>query len=118
VEPLRHSFQSFPFESNVFGMTRFPEKAKRDRLDPIAPAITVARDVCAENGLVFHLASDHEIMSQVWPNVAAHMWGSRYGIGFLEARTERGLTHNLTIEVGGGLALGRSRPYCATRPWY
>jgi hypothetical protein len=109
IKPLRHFFESFPFESNVFGMTRFPEKEKRDKLDPIAPAIEVAREACSAHGLTLHLASDHEIMPEVWANVAAHMWGSRYGIAFFEARTERGLNHNLTIEVGGCLTLGRKQ---------
>lgn len=44
-------------------------------------------------------------MPEVWDNVAAHMWGSRYGIAFFEETTKRNL--NLTIEVGGCLTLGR-----------
>lgn len=109
IKPLRHFFESFPFESNVFGMTRFPDKDKRNRLDPIAPAIEVAREACVEYGLTLHLASDNQIMPEVWANVAAHMWGSRYGIAFFERRTEGGLNHNLTIEVGGCLTLGRKQ---------
>lgn len=109
VLPLRRFFEEFPFEENVFGMTRFPSKEDKDKLDPISPAIDVARDACSKRGLRFHLASDQEIMPEVWKNVAAHMWGSRYGIAFFEKRTERGLNHNLTIEVGGCLTLGRKQ---------
>lgn len=107
ILPLRSFFEAFPFESNVFGMTRFPGKDDRSKLDPIAPAIDAARAACSEHSLNFHLASDQQIMPEVWDNVAAHMWGSRYGIAFFEKRTKRGLNHNLTIEVGGCLTLGR-----------
>jgi hypothetical protein len=109
ILPLRSFFEEFPFESNVFGMTRFPGKDDKSKLDPIAPAIEAARAACSEHGLNFHLASDREIMPKVWDNVAAHMWGSRYGIAFFETRTKRGLNHNLTIEVGGCLTLGRKQ---------
>jgi hypothetical protein len=109
ILPLRSFFEEFSFESNVFGMTRFPGKDDKNKLDPIAPAIEAARAACAEHGLNFHLASDQQIMPEVWNNVAAHMWGSRYGIAFFEKRTKRGLNHNLTIEVGGCLTLGRKQ---------
>lgn len=90
-------------------MTRFPGKDDKSKLDPIAPAIEAARAACSEHGLNFHLASDQQIMPEVWDNVAAYMWGSRYGIAFFEKRTNRGLNHNLTIEVGGCLTLGRKQ---------
>jgi hypothetical protein len=109
ILPLRSFFEEFPFESNVFGMTRFPAKDDKRKLDPIAPAVEAARAACSAHGLNFHLASDQEIMPKVWDNVAAHMWGSRYGIAFFEKRTKRGLNHNLTIEVGGCLTLGRKQ---------
>lgn len=107
VQPLRRFFDQFPFETNVFGMTRFPDPEEKNKLDPIAEAIDVVRTACQEQGLHFHLASDRKIMPEVWANVAAHMWGCRYGVAFFEAPTERGLNHNLTIEVGSCLALGR-----------
>lgn len=107
ILPLCRFVDDFPFESNVFGMTRFPGKDDKNKLDPIAPAIEAARTACSAHGLNFHLASDQQIMPEVWDNVAAHMWGSRYGVAFFEKRTKRGLNHNLTIEVGGCLTLGR-----------
>lgn len=107
IQPLRRFFDQFPFESNVFGMTRFPDPEEKDKLDPIGDAIEVTRAACLERGLHLHLASDRRIMPEVWSNVAAHMWGCRYGIAFFERRTDRGLNHNLTIEVGSCLALGR-----------
>lgn len=105
--PLHEFLTEFPFERNVFGMTRFPGSATDEELDPIAPALERAAEVCGRHGLVFHLASDRSIVDDLWPNVAAHMWGCRYGIAFFEARTERGLNYNLNIEVGSCLVLGR-----------
>lgn len=107
VGPLHKFLSEFPFERNVFGMTRFPGPTKDGDLDPIAPALERAAEVCRRHGLVFHLASDRSIVDDLWPNVAAHMWGCRYGIAFFEARTERGLNYNLNIEVGSCLVLGR-----------
>jgi hypothetical protein len=57
--------------------------------------------------MTFHLASDRSIVDDLWPNVAAHMWGCRYGIAFFEAVSEKGLNYNLNIEVGSCLVLGR-----------
>lgn len=106
IGPLQEFLAEYPFERNVFGMTRFPA-AENGELDPIAPALERAAAVCDAHGLVFHLASDRHIVDDLWPNVAAHMWGCRYGIAFFEARTERGLNYNLNIEVGSCLVLGR-----------
>ncbi len=107
VGPLHAFLERFPFERNVFGMTRFPGKSENGELDPIAPALETAHTVCDRHGLVFHLASDRSIVDDLWANVAAHMWGCRYGIAFAEERTPRGLNYNLTIEIGSCLVLGR-----------
>lgn len=98
-----------PFDQNVFGMTRFPDEERADEIDPVGPALDVAREVCAEHGLEFHLASDRAMDDDLWTNVAAHMWASRYGIAFFEdlAEPKRGINYNLTIEVGGMLVTGR-----------
>ena len=104
VEPLRRFVRGHPFDTNVMGMTRFPDPA---RGDPVAPALEVAREVCGTHGLEFHLASDRAIHDDLWTNVAAHMWASRYGIAFFEDRVERGMNYNLTIEVGAMLMTGR-----------
>jgi hypothetical protein len=106
VLPLRHFLAEHSFDTNVFGMTRFPD-AKAGTTDPVARALSVARAVCEEHGLEFHLASDRAIVDDVWPNVMAHMWGSRYGIGFFEDRVERGLNYNLVTEVGAMTMAGR-----------
>lgn len=107
IKPLRAFLEKHPFDLNVFGMTRFPGKPEEGELDPIAPALDVTREVCAEHGYEFHLASDRQIVDDLWANVAAHMWGCHYGIAFFEERTPRGLNYNLTIEVGSCLVLGR-----------
>jgi hypothetical protein len=106
VQPLRGFLANHPFDGNVFGMTRFPD-AKAGTADPVGRALAVAREVCNEHGLEFHLASDRAIVDDVWANVMAHMWGSRYGIGFFEDRVERGLNYNLVTEVGAMLMTGR-----------
>lgn len=107
IAPLRAFFVDHPFARNVFGMTRFPGVTEDGELDPIAPALNVARDVCKTHGLEFHLASDRQIVDDLWANVAAHLWGSQYAVAFFENRTGKGLNYNLTIEVGSTLVLGR-----------
>src|SRR5882724_12001592 len=101
IPGLRRFLDAHPFERNVFGMTRFPDtKECATASDPVEPALKIAREVCYEHGLEFHLASDRAINDDLWANVAAHMWASQYGIGFFENRTKEGLNYNLTIEVG------------------
>lgn len=108
VGPLSGFLEEYPFELNVFGMTRFPRAASEaGGEDPIGPALERAANVCSRHGLVMHLASDRNIVDDLWANVAAHMWGCRFGIAFFEARTEAGLNYNLNIEVGSCLVLGR-----------
>ena len=75
--------------------------------DPVEPALKIAREVCQQHGLEFHLASDRAINDDLWANVAAHMWASQYGIAFFEDRRKEGLNYNLTIEVGSMLMTGR-----------
>ena len=103
---LRDFLEKFPFETNVFGMTRFAS-ADPDLEDPVASAVEVAREVCAAHGLTFHLASDRALVDDLWGNVAAHMWACHYGIAFFEDRVGRGLNYNLSIEVGAMLMAGR-----------
>jgi hypothetical protein len=103
---LRTFLEAHPFETNVLGMTRFPDDDEA-KPDPLLPVIDVARQVCAAHGLEFHLASDRAMHDDLWTNVAAHMWASRYGIAFFEDRRERGVNYNLTIEVGAMLMTGR-----------
>lgn len=107
LKPLHAFLKKYPFETNVFGMTRFPGKTKAGKIDPIKPALKAAKEACEAHGLVFHLASDRSIVDGLWQNVAAHMWGCRYGIAFFEALTDKGLNYNLNIEVGSCLVLGR-----------
>jgi len=104
LHPVRAFLDEHPFDNNVFGMTRFPDE---DEEDLVAPALDVAREVCAAHGLEFHLASDRQIVDDLWGNVTAHMWASRYGVAIFENRADRGLNYNLTIEVGGMLVMGR-----------
>ncbi|MFL5725118.1 MAG: hypothetical protein ACJ77F_02170 [Chloroflexota bacterium] len=104
---MREFLEVHPFERNVLGMTRFPDEDDDTSPDPLLPVIARARDVCAAHGLEFHLASDRAMHDDLWANVAAHMWASRYGIAFFEDRRSRGVNYNLTIEVGAMLMTGR-----------
>lgn len=107
LEPLRAFLAEHPFDRNVLGMTRFPEEDETGDPDPVAAVLGTARDVCAAHALEFHLASDRAMHDDLWANVAAHMWASKYGIAFFEDRRGRGLNYNLTIEVGAMLVTGR-----------
>lgn len=106
VQPLRGFLEDHPFDRNVFGMTRFPD-AKAGTADPVGRALAVIKEVCAEFGLEFHLASDRAIIDDLWANVTAHMWACRYGVALFEDRVKRGLNHNLLIEVGAMIMTGR-----------
>jgi hypothetical protein len=106
VQPLRAFLADHPFDTNVFGMTRFPD-AKAGTADPVGRALAVVKEVCTEYGLEFHLASDRAIVDDLWANVTAHMWACRYGAALFEDRVDRGLNHNLLIEVGAMLMTGR-----------
>lgn len=105
IERLRSFLVEHPFDTNVFAMTRFPDPT--DSTDLVASSVALARDVCRGHGLQLHLASDRAIDDDLWTNVAAHMWASRYGIAFFEDRVGRGINYNLTIEVGSMLMTGR-----------
>jgi hypothetical protein len=93
----------FPFDTNVFCMTRFPAS----EVDPVLPAIEASREALRGHGLQLHLASDRQIDDDLWGNVAAHGWACRYGIGMFEDRAGRGLNQNLVAEVGAMLMTGR-----------
>lgn len=106
VEPLRSFLADHPFETNVFGMTRFPD-AKAGTKDPVGRALGAIREECQARGLEFHLASDRAITDDLWTNITGHMWASKYGIALFEDRVERGVNHNLLIEVGAMVMTGR-----------
>lgn len=106
VQPLRGFLADHPFETNVFGMTRFPD-ARAGTADPVGRALAVTKEVCMEAGLEFHLASDRAIVDNLWENVTAHMWACRYGVALFEDSVKRGLNHNLLIEVGAMIMSGR-----------
>jgi hypothetical protein len=109
IEILREFLSENEFDRNVFGMTRFPREGSSEPPDPVKSALEVARATFQAHGLKFHLASDRQLHDDLWTNVAAHMWASRYGVGFFEdlARPASGLNYNLSIEVGAMLMAGR-----------
>lgn len=119
-----------PFDQNVFLMTRFP-KDEAAEPDPLGPVIETLRDAVAKRGLTLHVAMDQQIVDDLWGNVGAHMWASRYGIGVLETRAPQPrdededagdptLNDNVLIELGSMLTIGRRcmilRDYQAPMP--
>lgn len=95
-----------PFENNVMALTRFPD-TKISGKDPISEALFTVKEICSEFGLELHLASDEALVDDLWGNVAAHMWSCRYGIAIFEDSINKGLNHNLLIEVGAMIMTGR-----------
>lgn len=110
-EPIAAMLNRFDFDQNVFCMTRFPsdetDAASGRYLDPVKPLIPLARDALDRHGLTLHLASDRQLDDDLFGNISAHMWACRYGIALFEDRQGRGLNHNLLVEVGGMLTMGR-----------
>lgn len=96
----------YPFESNVFCMTRFPSR-EPDPADPITEIISTVRSTLGEHGLTMHLASDRNAEDELFGNVAAHIWACKYGIGLFESRVDPTLNDNVLIEVGSMLVTGR-----------
>jgi hypothetical protein len=112
---IRSFLERYPFERNVFLMTRFPETTEDD---PLGPVIKRLRATLARGGLALHLASDQQIIDDLWGNVGAHMWACRYGVGILETTAPRPddeppdpklvtLNDNVLIELGSMLTIGR-----------
>lgn len=102
-----------PFERNVFCMTRFPAE-NGGASDPISGTLARIREVLADHSLVMHLASDRQADDELFGNIAAHIWGSKYGIALLETLDQESaepanshLNDNMLIEVGAMLISGR-----------
>jgi hypothetical protein len=98
----------FPFETNVFCMTRFPRDEREAAYpDPVKRVIAAARETLGNRGLRLHLASDRVADDELFGNIAAHMWICKYGIGLFETRYGDEFNDNLQIEVGAMLMTGR-----------
>jgi hypothetical protein len=105
---MRRLLDEFPFERNVFCMTRFPkDEAELEYPDPVRDVIATARDVLALHGLHLHLASDRTTEDELFGNIAGHIWACKYGIGLFETRFGEDFNDNLQIEVGAMLITGR-----------
>lgn len=108
VAPVADFTATNPPENNVFGMTRFPDSDEGQHgPDPVASTLATAADVLSGYGMNLVLASDRQMVDDVWGNVSGHMWASNYGLAIFEDRRGRGMNYNLVIEVGGMLMSGR-----------
>lgn len=97
--------EGHPFDSNVFGMSRYPDES--DEPNAVRSALRVCREACAGHHLEFHLASDRSVVDALLPNIAAGMWASKFGILFLEDLAGEGLNYNAIFEAGGMIVTGR-----------
>jgi hypothetical protein len=104
-KPIAALLEKFPFEANVFCMTRFPEMDDRDA--QLRAGVAAAKEALASHGMVLHLASDRTLDDDVFGNVAAHMWACQYGLAFCEDRIGRGLNYNVILETGAMTLAGR-----------
>lgn len=96
----------YPFERNVFCMTRFPSE-EEGLPDPVGSVVEELRSVADDHGLLLHIASDRQLDDDLLANVGAYMWGSAYGIGLVEDRLGTGLNYNVVTELGAMLMTGR-----------
>jgi hypothetical protein len=100
--------QRFPFDNNIFCMTRFPsEDPQHKATDLIAEVVGEIRTAATHHGMTVHLASDRQLEDDLHSNVSAFLWGCKYGIALVEDRVGRGLNYNAVIEVGSMLVTGR-----------
>jgi hypothetical protein len=109
IDAIGRLLEKFPFESNVFLMTRFADDASAGDVDPVADAIPVLRNVASHHGMTLHTAADRQIEDDIWGNVGGYIWACRYGIGMFETRTPKSndLNDNVLIELGAMLTIGR-----------
>ena len=107
-QPIRALLDRFPFERNVFLMTRFPRNEKETGFpDPVQGVIRASRAALRHHGLTLHLASDRNADDALFGNIAGHMWACKYGIGLFETRFGEEYNDNLQIELGAMLMTGR-----------
>lgn len=107
-DAIQRLLTRFPFEKNVFCMTRFPEDQPESAYpDPIKQVLMTAREALAHHGLHLLLASDRTVDDELFGNIAGHMWAAKYGIGLLETRFGPEFNDNVLIEVGAMLITGR-----------
>ncbi len=86
--------QRFPFDNNIFCMTRFPsEDPQHKATDLIADVVTEIRTAAKHHGMTVHLASDRQLEDDLPGNVSAFLWGCKYGIALVEDRVGRGLNY-------------------------
>lgn len=108
AHPIAQMLKEYDFDTNVFCMTRFPrDTTDTEFLDPVTAVIPVVRDSLGLHGLTLHLASDRTLDEDLYGNIAAHMWACRFGVALFEDRLDRGLNHNMIIEVGAMMTTGR-----------
>jgi hypothetical protein len=108
IPAIARLLEKHPFETNVFLMSRFPDRED----DPLMGVIREARQSCAEHGLTLHVAGDQNADPLLFNNVAGYMWACRFGLALFEAHGDppkkpATLNQNLLIEVGGMLISGR-----------
>lgn len=105
---IARMLERYPFETNVFCMTRFARPGSR-LPDPVPAVIELLRDVMDGHGLKLHVASDRQAEDDLFGNVGAHMWACQYGLGLLENRLggATGLNDNVLIELGSMMVTGR-----------
>lgn len=100
--------ERFPFETNVFCMTRYPRAVvDGHNPDPLSLVVPALRAAMGAHGLNLHLASDRQADDELLGNVGAYMWACQYGIGLVEDRYGDGVNNNVAIELGGMLMTGR-----------
>jgi hypothetical protein len=100
--------ERYPFETNVFCMTRF-SRPGTPLPDPVPAVIERLREVMDAHGMKLHVASDRQAEDDLFGNVGAHMWACQYGLGLLENRLggAAGLNDNVLIELGSMMVTGR-----------
>jgi hypothetical protein len=100
--------ERYPFETNVFCMTRF-SRPGAPLPDPVPAVIERLREVTDAHALKLHVASDRQAEDDLFGNVGAHMWACQYGLGLLENRLggATGLNDNVLIELGSMMVTGR-----------
>ncbi len=96
------------FETAVFIMTKFPDKASRRKDRELQKVIDTVISAVRGCGLDPRIASANNYHAMLWDNVELYLLGCCRGIAIVEDKYCRELNPNVSMEWGWMRAVGRS----------
>ena len=99
---VRKILDDYPcYSRNVFIMMRFKRSKQFDEI------VNAIREGLHTYGLYGIRADDKAYTDDLWLNICAYMWSSKFGVAVLEDFEERDFNPNIALEYGFMMGLGR-----------